>query len=273
MHSKHVKLFPCGREFSRSTALVAVVATVSVLVLLSTPASADTKTFAYTYPAATISKGDVEVEHYLDMGLQGWDDPSTDEKEEEWTEVDWKHQIELEYGITNAWDLGFYNVFKQKPYGSLAYDGLKLRSRYNFGEGRDWIINPGLYLEVGYFGDAVKWEEMIILSAEAGIFETSLNFKGEQKMKFGGDENAMEYEAIISYAAGLHLGSWAALSLEYYGKVKFKEGEMDYFVNYIGPTLHIDFGRFYWNIAVQPQLGTRETLAAVRVRSLLAIMF
>ena len=235
---------------------------------------ADNKTFAYTYPAKTIPEGDLELEHYLDIGLQGWDDPSTeDEVESKWSEVDFKHQLELEYGITDAWDFGFYNVFSQKPFGELGYDGIKLRSRYNFGEGRDWIVDPGLYLEVGYFGDAVKFEEMLILSARAGIFETSLNLKGEQEMEYGEGEIEMEYEAIISYAAGFHLGSFAALSLEYYGKAKFEHGEMEYFVNYLGPTIHVLGTRFYWNIAVQPQLGTRDTLAAIRVRSLFGILF
>lgn len=244
-------------------------------VLLFSPHTlmADTKTFAYTYPARTIQEGELELEHYLDAGLQQWNNPATEKKETAWSEVDWKHQVEFEYGITNAWDFGFYNVFSQKPYSDFKYEGIKLRTRYNFGEGRHWRMDPGLYLEVGYFGDAVKFEEMAILSLTENIFETSLNLKAEQEIEYGGSSTEVEHELIISYAAGFHIGAQTALSLEYYGKAKFEEGELDYFVNYLGPTFHVAAGPFYWNIAAQPQLGNNKDKAAIRFRSIFAVLF
>lgn len=255
----------------RST--LAVTAIVAATIAVTVPAMADNKTFAYTYPAQTVRAGHLELEHYLDIGLQDWDDPATPADDDGWSEPDWKHQLEFEYGITDAWDFGFYNVFVQKPFAAFTYDGLKLRTRYNIGQGRDWIVEPGVYVEVGYFGDAVKWEEMLILSAGAGAFETSLNLKAEQELEFGDGETELEHEAIVSYAAGFHLGGHAALSLEYYGKAKIAEGELEYFVNYLGPTLHVQGGRFYWNLAVQPQLGRNDALAALRLRSVFAVAF
>ncbi|MDJ0763437.1 MAG: hypothetical protein QNJ97_10650 [Myxococcota bacterium] len=261
----------------RKDRLLAIIGCLSriftAILIVPEVAYADLKPFAYTYLTKTISAGELELEHYLDMGLQGWDDPATEAAEKNWGEVDWKHNLEFEYGITDAWDFGLYNQLSQKPYGSLNYDGIKLRTRYNFAEGREWLIQPGLYFEVGYFGDAVKFEEMVIVSLEIDIFVTSLNLKAEQELEYGGGETEMAYEAIISYGAGIRLGKKTAISLEYYGKAKFEEGELDYFVNYLGPTLHIVADRFYWNISAQPQLGTLDDKAAVRIRSLFAVQF
>lgn len=251
-----------------------VAAVAAFLVALPQLANADTKQFAYTYPARTIAEGELEMEHYLDAGFQKRDNPdSISTEKKDWSAVDWKHQIEFEYGITDAWDFGFYNVFVQKPYDDLKYDGIKLRTRYNYAEGKDWLIQPGIYFEIGYSGDEVKFEEMAIFSLDKNAFTTSLNLKLEQVIEYGGPETEVEYEFIYNYAAGVRLGAQSALSLEYYGKAVVEEGELEYSIQYLGPTFHVAAGPFYWNIAIQPQLGTNEDKAAFRARSVFSVTF
>jgi hypothetical protein len=51
---------------------------------LASPARADRRIFAFTYPYMTLPKGSFELEHYLDLGLNNWDNPSTPEKDSSW---------------------------------------------------------------------------------------------------------------------------------------------------------------------------------------------
>ena len=227
---------------------------------------ADRRIFGYTYPYMTLPKGTLELEHYLDIGLNKWDNSATPDLEESWTQVDWKHQIEFEYGITDRLDFGFYNVFSQKPYGTFSYDGLKLRSRYRFLDPGALFIDPAIYLEVGYFGEEIKFEEMIILAKHLGNFELAFNAKAEQEIIL--EDKSWEYELLPLVGVGYHFNHNFALSLEYYGKLKIEQGEVEYFVSYLGPALSVAGGNFYWTVAIQPQLGTRDSLAAVQIRSL-----
>ncbi len=232
-------------------------------------AKADRRIFGYTYPYMTLPKGAFELEHYLDMDLNGWDDPNTPKTEHEWTEVDWRHQVEFEYGITDNLDFGLYNVFSQKPYENFAYDGLKLRSRYRFGERGEYGLDPAIYSEVGYFGDEVKLEQMLILSKVIDKWELSFNLKGEQEYKIKDKE--WEFEVLPLFGFGYHFNEHVALSLEYYGQLKIEEGEIEYYANYFGPALSVAGGPFFWTLAVQPQLGARDSIAAVQIRSLFGI--
>ena len=78
------------------------------ILLVPNSSKADRRIFGFTYPYQTLPEGSRELEHYLDMKINDWDNPNTTAKEDEWTEVDWKHQIEFEYGITDHLDFGFY---------------------------------------------------------------------------------------------------------------------------------------------------------------------
>ena len=55
----------------------AVIIALAGSLLLAGPARADRRIFAFTYPYMTLPGGSFEMEHYLDLGLQGWDDPAT----------------------------------------------------------------------------------------------------------------------------------------------------------------------------------------------------
>jgi len=243
----------------------------AAFVLITTEAHADRRIFGWTYPYMTLPEGVLEMEHYLDIKLNGYDDPTTDKVERDWTEVDWQHQVEFEYGITDHLDFGFYNVFSQKPFGDFGYKGAKIRSRYRFADEGVLAIDPAIYLEVAYYGEEIKFEEMLILAKKFGRLELALNIKGEQELVL--DDNSMEFELIPVFGVGYHFTNTVAVGLEYYGKAKFKEGDLDYFVSYAGPTVSVAGKSFFWTLAAQPQLGTDKGKAAVQVRSLFGVQF
>jgi hypothetical protein len=248
-------------------ALAVLVATLAA----SGPARADRRIFTYSYPYMTLPKGSFEMEHYLDLGLNNWDNPATSEIERDWTKPSWQHQVELEYGITDRLDFGFYNVFKQDPFGNLRFDGVKLRSRYRFADPGVHPVDTSAYAEVSYFGDEVEIEQRLILSKILGKVEVVFNGTIEE----GYEVNAKEWEFLLTPSVGIgyHLSNAVAFGVEYIGRIKVEEEEVEYFANYVGPSLSVAGGPFYWTTGAQWQLGKRSDIPSIQVRSVFGLIF
>lgn len=257
----------------RTLALTLAIA-LGIVALYPLDASADRRIFAYSYPYMTLPEGTLEMEHYLDAGWVATDNPTTLDVVEDDLELDWKHQVEFEYAITDRLDFGFYNVFKQKPYGDLTYDGLKLRSRYRFGDPGQFFVDPAVYFEVAYNGKDAKLEQILIFAKEFGKIETALNLKFEEKIKDVGGENELVLEFIPSAGVGYHFNQHFAIGLEYKAKLE-KEGDEDLeFNHYAGPTISVMGKRFWWTVAFQPQLKfDRDEGALYQARSIFAVVF
>jgi hypothetical protein len=245
----------------------------SCLALLAAarPARADRRIFAYTYPYMTLPQGSFELEHYLDLGLNNWDNPATPTRERDWTHPSWQHQVEFEYGITDRLDFGFYNVFKQDPFGTMRFDGVKMRSRYRFADPGVHPVDIATYLEFSYFGDEIEIEQKLIASKILGRVEISFNGTIEEGLELGPQE--WEYLVTPSLGVGYHLLPGFALTLEYVGRMLIAEEKVAYFASYVGPGLSVAAGPFYWTLAGEWQLGKRSDMPAVQVRSLLGIVF
>jgi hypothetical protein len=241
--------------------------------LVAGPALADRRIFAYTYPYMTLPQGSFEIEHYLDLGLRGptvaWDGEPSANAPNDFTHPTWLHQVELEYGITDRLDFGFYNVFQQEPAGDLKFEGAKVRSRYRFGDPGLHVVDPAVYLEFVYFGDEIEIEEKLILSKILGPVELSFNATLEQEAELGSKE--WEYVFMPSLAVGYHFSPAFAVGLEYVGRMQVAEEDVEYFVSYLGPSLSVAGGPFYWTLAAEAQLGRRTSLAAVQIRSVFGI--
>ena len=192
-------------------------------------------------------------------------------KERDWSRVDWKHQVAVEYGITDRFELAVYNVLRQKPYDTLSYDGLKVRGRYRFSDEGKLAIDPAIYFEVGYAGDAVKFEQILILGKRFGGFELAFNAKGEQEYSIR--DKKWEFELQPLLGIGYHFNEHVSLGLEYKGVLKIEGSQFEYFANYLGPAVSIAAGPVMWTTSVMPQLGAREGLSQVQIRSLAGLRF
>lgn len=249
------------------------VALLAIVVGWALPARADRRIFGYTYPYMTLPEGGFELEHYTDARI--WDeldDPATPNDVETDYEIDWKHQVEAEYGITDHWDFGLYQVLRQKPFDSFRYEGMKLRTRYRFAEEGQLFVDPALYVEAGFFGDEVSLEQIVILGKRFGRLEVDLNLKFEEKFQVkGGDE--WEFEFFPSLGVGYHITEWVALGVEYFGKMVMEEGEYEYFANYVGPTISVQGNHFWWTITFQPEVTALADAPTYQARSLFAVVF
>jgi hypothetical protein len=112
-------------------------------------------------------------------------------------------------------------------------------------------------------------EERVILSKILGRVEVAFNLMAEQELELGPKE--WEYVLTPSLGVGYHFTPGFALGLEYVGRMLLEEGEMEYFVNYVGPTVSVAAGPFYWTLTGQAQLG-HQSLAGVQIRSLVGIV-
>jgi hypothetical protein len=90
----------------------------------------------------TMPKGEAELEYYLTTkvpDMHNYDDKNT-----------WEHQFELEYGLTDKWDVAVYQKWKQTNTADddkTEYGGTKLRTRYRLAERGMYPLDTLLYME------------------------------------------------------------------------------------------------------------------------------
>src|SRR4051794_1482595 len=101
--------------------------------LLPSLAHANPRPLPFTYPNETLAKGNLELELYTDVNpLRVYRDPTDPTAGKLW-EPGYILQNELEYGLSDHVELGFYQVFEANPAdggeNSMTFDGLKWRVR------------------------------------------------------------------------------------------------------------------------------------------------
>jgi len=92
-------------------------------------ANADRRGYVWTYEYMTMPKGQAELEYYLTHNVTDFHKYSGKNT--------WEHQAELEYGLTDHWDIAIYQRWLQtntSAQDEFEYAGTKLRTRYRFGE-------------------------------------------------------------------------------------------------------------------------------------------
>ena len=166
------------------------------ILLVANSSKADRRGYVWTYEYQTMPKGQAELEYYLTQKIP--DSHKYDEKNT------WEHQLELEYGLTDRWDISVYQRWTQTntdSKDSFDYAGTKLRTRYRLGEKGMYPLDTLLYLE--YIrpdgSDAPEiLEGKIVLAKDIGKINLSYN----QIIKAGINNNGKtenEYAAGINY--------------------------------------------------------------------------
>lgn len=202
--------------------------TTTVFLLTGVKAYADQRSYVWTYEYLTMPKGKVEIEYYHTTKIPNTSDADINTM---------KHQIELEYGITDHWDIALYQRFEQKNNKKevdLTYDVSKLRMRYRFGEKGQFIVDPLFYLEYirsGSFSEPNVFEAKIILAKNIGNFNFVYNQIFKQEVERG---SATEYE----YALGANYRLSPKLSIGLESKGNYTDGKF-----YLGPTLSYSLGK------------------------------
>jgi hypothetical protein len=156
----------------------------------------------FSYPYETLAAGAAEGEQYVDMI------PVRVEKEQADGTLKgvWGLRsvltTELEYGITDRLEFGWYFQFRQGATADtpfLRFSGVKQRLRYRFAEANELPVDIGIYLEIAEFHDELEFEEKIILSKRFGAWNVVSNLWVEQEWYFQTEDTKYIYNPTLAF--------------------------------------------------------------------------
>ena len=211
-------------------------------------AVADQRSFTRVYEYSTLERGRAELEHYLTFSAPSGGFGGRSQVE---------HQVELEVGMNDHFDVGIYQVFVQEPGSGLAYDEIKVRGRYRIAEKGAYPVDTLVYLEGVNSADSSRQEveAKLVLAHDFGNVTLSVNpvFEG---VKTAG------WESEPGYAVGL---AWKPLPLLSLGAEAY--GDKD--AHYAGPVLAHGNGNFWMALGLAMRhTGTDEHGPKTAVRLL-----
>ncbi len=142
----------------------------------------------------TAKRGEFEVEFFNDVHLSEFDNDDT---------YDTKHQMELEYGVTDHLQLAYYEVYTWDRTKDWERDQFKIEAKVRLAEAGQWPVDVTLYTEYKNpdgprerRSDAI--ENKLILSKDLGPWNLVGNVVCEKNINTHSDWK-FEYTAGVSY--------------------------------------------------------------------------
>lgn len=141
-------------------------------------------------------EGRTSVQLWHSQGRTSWRAESAERLEQ---------QLEIEHGLTDAWDIGLYSVFAQVDADAMTsepfrFTALKLATRYRLGERAEWPVDTLLYAEASkQFGASIYvLETRLVLARDFGDLTLAAN--GVVTATVGPDVE--DPAAVAGYALG-----------------------------------------------------------------------
>ncbi len=177
-------------------------------------------------------------------------------------------RAELEYGLTDHWDLALYHVFAQSPGESFKFDSWRVETRYRLFEKNVLPVDVVLYFEVerpATFTEPWEIEEKLILEKDFGRFALVGNIVAEQKPGHANQGYAWEFDLGARY----ELVPQLRVGAEFWTLRETANGvtEAQYF---LGPSVSWATSKFWLQLGAGFGLGD-ESSGATFVRSVLGI--
>ncbi len=169
------------------------ISSVAAALLLAPEARADRRSLIRAYEYATQPEGNLELELWNDVDAPkegGFDAAST------------THRVELEYGLTDHWDVALYHVFEQTRAEGFHFDSWRLETRYRLLEKNVLPVDVLLYFELerpADFAEAWETEEKLILEKDFGRFALVGNLVLEQKLFHADQLHSFEVDLGARY--------------------------------------------------------------------------
>jgi hypothetical protein len=195
-------------------------------------ARADRRAYATTYEAVTAPKGELDVEMWSSYARDGELDDGPPSK-------GLRNMVELEYGLTDRWDMALYNLLDTTSASAdTGYAGAKLETRYRLLPAGSWLVDPIIYFELQVLrhGDAAeKLETKLILARDQGPWNVAFNLAAEaEHLVKGGWVPETEYALGVSRELA---GPALKLGLEVFGKAEKDPGADVSVFAWTGPAL------------------------------------
>lgn len=249
-----------GVKFAAFVAFAAIVAS-------SLPARADRRSFIRSYEFQTQPAGNLELELWNEFeapknGLGFGDSVIT-------------HKLELEYGITDRWDMALYHVFQQGGAPSLPpedrafhFDSWRLETRYRLAERGEWPIDVMLYLEAerpAAFSDPFEVEQKVILARDFGRLGLVANLVAAQKLARGARAgHNWEIDVGARYEISPHL----RLAAEVWGIQQVVPASTLTSL-YAGPSISFEVRKFWLQLGAG--IGLNDSAQAMQFRSVFGV--
>ncbi|HEV8291041.1 MAG TPA: hypothetical protein VGP94_03935 [Tepidisphaeraceae bacterium] len=215
------------------------------VLLGTTMALADPRPFTFTYDAYPIGKGGVEYEQWITFNT----DKGTDH---DFRQFQFLH--ELEYGISDNFDLGLYflrwNYQDSREESGTQYDGGAVELIYT-------ILNPGkdkwglaLYGEIGVAENELEFEQKVLVQKDIGKWILAYNLILETEIAGVFDSNkANEVEGVIGHAFGVTTAvarTWFVGGELLVESVFPDWSHYETTTAYLGPTISYQGGDHWW---------------------------
>ena len=221
-------------------------------------AHADRRTLVRAYEYATQPRGNLDLELWNDVAsprVGGLGAATVTPR------------LELEYGLTDHWDLALYHVFQQGPGEAFHLDAWRLETRYRFAERGLWPVDVMVYLEVERPADLAapfEVEERLVLQRDLGGLALVANVSAEQHLLRGDLGHRYEvdlgarYEVVPALRVGLE--GWSRTEVV---------GSRVTTGFYLGPGISVATDKFWFQVGAGAGLG--QSPDALFVRSVLGI--
>ena len=189
----------------------------------------------FSYPYQTLPEGSLEIEQYTDLT------PVRVQRENDDGTLDGVFGVraalttEIEYGLTDRLEVGWYFAFNQSASAgdsALTFDGIKQRVRYRFADVGELPVDIGLYLEIAELHDEVELEEKLLLSKQFGALNVVANLWVEQEYKF--QDKVTEYLFNPTLGLNYELSPRYIIGAEYWARGEFEHAADA--VHYAGPS-------------------------------------
>lgn len=240
------------KHFPNVAALVSVGA-------LSTSAHANPHPLPFSYPYETLPESKLEVEQYTDLVPVRVERDNAGMTDRVWG-LGAVMTTEIEFGITDRLEAGFYFQFQQDATGGtpgLRFDGLKQRLRYRFAETGELPVDMGVYVEISELHDEIELEEKLLLSRRFGDVVAVANLWVEQEWNFQEHETELVYNPTVG--ASYEVSPRVQLGLEYWarGEIELEEesgAEEEGPVQFVGPTFLYQQGPMFLSVGLYGRL-------------------
>lgn len=175
-----------------------------------------------SYPYATLNEGALELEQYADLVPVRVARENPDGTLEGVMGVRSVMQTELEYGLTDRVELGFYFMFRQAASANtpfLRFQGVKQRVRVRLAEQGEWPVDLGLYFEIAELDNEFELEQKLLLSKRFGDFTAVANLWFEQEWYYQTGDYKFIYNPTV--AVNYQVNPKVILGLEYWVRGRF----------------------------------------------------
>ena len=154
-------------------------------------AEAHGRDYLVTQPYYTAKRGEFEVEVWTDFKMPKLDDAGT---------YNFKQQYEVEYGVTNHFQVAAYEIVKWDRTDDFEVDAYKIETKYRFAEEGQWPVDVALYGEYENPNgradtEPQELEGKLILSRDFGPLNLTGNMILQKRLQSG-------HHVELSYALG-----------------------------------------------------------------------